>query len=166
MWTVHKYLTSEPAEQVRSRIPTLKAPGENAPHNGPQDNARKSELLYNTFFRGEPDGASAAPDQQYPPPVCSFVNITNAQIHRAIKKLAPYKAPGPNGVSNSVFTHTADLLVPYLGPIFRATFTLQVYPEQWKHSATIVLRKPGRPDYSLPKAYRPITLLDTMAKIL
>jgi hypothetical protein len=29
-----------------------------------------------------------------------------------------------------------------------------------------VLRKPGQPDYSVPKAYRPITLLDTMAKLL
>jgi hypothetical protein len=61
---------------------------------------------------------------------------------------------------------SAPLLVPFLGPIFRATFTLKIYPEQWKKSSTIVLRKPGRPDYSLPKAYRPITLLDTMAKLL
>jgi hypothetical protein len=30
----------------------------------------------------------------------------------------------------------------------------------------IVLRKTGRPDYSVPKAYRPIMLLDTMAKLL
>ncbi|KAG2360085.1 hypothetical protein BDR07DRAFT_1290669, partial [Suillus spraguei] len=30
----------------------------------------------------------------------------------------------------------------------------------------IAVCKPGRPDYSVPKAYRPITLLDTMAKIL
>src|SRR6267154_4501235 len=56
--------------------------------------------------------------------------------------------------------------VPHMGPIFRTTFHLGIYPDQWRHSSTIVLRKPGRPDYSLPKAYRPITLLDTMAKIL
>ncbi|KAG2072431.1 hypothetical protein BDR04DRAFT_987375, partial [Suillus decipiens] len=32
--------------------------------------------------------------------------------------------------------------------------------------STIVLYKPGRPDYSVLKAYRPIMLLDTMANIL
>lgn len=53
-----------------------------------------------------------------------------------------------------------------MGPIFRATFTLGIYPEEWKKFSTIVLCKPGRPDYSLPKAYHPIMLLDTMAKIL
>jgi hypothetical protein len=53
-----------------------------------------------------------------------------------------------------------------MGPIFRVTFSLGIYPEQWKQSSTIVLHKPGRPDYSTLKAYRPITLLDSMAKIL
>jgi hypothetical protein len=81
-------------------------------------------------------------------------------------KLSPHKAPGPNSISNCIFTHCAAQLVPYMGPIFHATFTLEIYPEQWKKSSTIVLCKPGRPDYCLPKAYRPITLLDTMVKIL
>ncbi|EIW77152.1 hypothetical protein CONPUDRAFT_62821, partial [Coniophora puteana RWD-64-598 SS2] len=31
---------------------------------------------------------------------------------------------------------------------------------------TIILHKPGQPDYSTPKAYQPIALLDTLAKIL
>jgi hypothetical protein len=61
---------------------------------------------------------------------------------------------------------STSLLIPFLGPIFHTTFTLEIYPEQWKKSFMIVLRKPGRPDYSLPKAYRPITLLNTMAKLL
>jgi hypothetical protein len=63
----------------------------------------------------------------------------NEQIARAIMKLAPHKALGPNGISNSMFTHCALLLIPYMGPIFRATFTLEIYPDQWKKSATIVL---------------------------
>jgi hypothetical protein len=65
-----------------------------------------------------------------------------------------------------VFVKTADLLPPHLGHIFRVTFDLEFYPETWKLSTTVVLRKPGRPDYTIPKAYRPIALLDTMAKIL
>jgi hypothetical protein len=30
----------------------------------------------------------------------------------------------------------------------------------------VVLRKPGKPDYSLPGAYRPISLLNTLGKLL
>ena len=30
----------------------------------------------------------------------------------------------------------------------------------------VVIRKPGKPDYGIPKAYHPIALLCTMAKLL
>ncbi|KAJ3499955.1 hypothetical protein NMY22_g19430 [Coprinellus aureogranulatus] len=92
--------------------------------------------------------------------------VTDDDIREAIGKLQPYKAPGPNGISNSVFTHCADILIPYLGPIFRATFTARHYPSRWKVSKTIVLRKPGRADYGLANSYRPIALMDTMSKLL
>ncbi|KAG2068832.1 hypothetical protein BDR04DRAFT_958341, partial [Suillus decipiens] len=131
-----------------------------------QDNEHKSKLLYNMFFHPPLADNHVDPDYEYPPPICKFKLITNAQIHCAIKKLSPLKAPGLNGVSNIVFKRCADQLVPLMGLIFRATFTLGSYSQEWKCSSTIVLRKPGRPDYSVPKAYQPIILLDTMAKIL
>ena len=36
----------------------------------------------------------------------------------------------------------------------------------WKEFITIVLRKPGKPRYDTPKAYRPIALLNTMWKVI
>jgi len=36
----------------------------------------------------------------------------------------------------------------------------------WKSFTTIILRKPGKPRYNIPKAYRPIALLNTMWKVL
>jgi hypothetical protein len=49
---------------------------------------------------------------------------------------------------------------------YHATFNLKYYPPEWKYSTTAVLHKADKPDYSLPKAYRPITLLNTIANIL
>ena len=92
--------------------------------------------------------------------------ITDNQIHKAIKNLAPLKAPGPNGMCNIAFIRCADQLVPWMGHLFRATFSLSVFPNEWLTSKTVVICKPGRPDYSAPKAYHPIVLLDTMSKIL
>ena len=43
---------------------------------------------------------------------------------------------------------------------------LRVYPSQWKDSMTIVLKKPVKPDYTLPNIYWLIVLLSTIAKIL
>ena len=40
------------------------------------------------------------------------------------------------------------------------------YYDPWKTSTTVVLRKPGKPRYDTPKAYRPIALLNTLCKVL
>jgi Reverse transcriptase (RNA-dependent DNA polymerase) len=47
-----------------------------------------------------------------------------------------------------------------------ATFNLKTYPQEWKIYDTVVLRKPGRTDYTLTKSYRPVVLLKTIAKPL
>ena len=60
----------------------------------------------------------------------------------------------------------ADILIPYLVPIFRTVLKLKVYPDVWKESITCVLRKPGKERYNVLKAYRPVALLNTIAKLL
>ncbi len=39
-------------------------------------------------------------------------------------------------------------------------------PDQWKTARIIPLRKPQKEDYSIPGAYRPISLLSTLGKML
>jgi hypothetical protein len=41
-----------------------------------------------------------------------------------------------------------------------------LYFAPWKTFTTIVLHKPGKPRYDIPKAYRPIALLNMLAKVL
>ena len=40
------------------------------------------------------------------------------------------------------------------------------YPKRFRAACTIVLRKPSKPDYSDPGAWRPIALLSTLGKII
>jgi hypothetical protein len=39
-------------------------------------------------------------------------------------------------------------------------------PAKFKMSITVALRKPGKDNYSQPKSYRPIALMNMMGKIL
>jgi hypothetical protein len=39
-------------------------------------------------------------------------------------------------------------------------------PQHFRRSTTVVIRKPGKDDYSIPKNYRPIALLSTIGKAL
>ncbi len=36
---------------------------------------------------------------------------------------------------------------------------------EWKVTRTVVIRKPGKTDYTRPKSHRPIALKDTMGKL-
>jgi hypothetical protein len=100
------------------------------------------------------------------PPQWTFTNITDEKIHQAIKKMKPYKVMKKDTVPNCIFTHEREKLVPHLGPLFRATNTLNYYPQDWALMETLILKKPGKPDYTTPSAWRPIVLSDGMARLL
>ena len=48
----------------------------------------------------------------------------------------------------------------------QASLRLGHFPKPFKHTTTVVLRKPRRPDYTKVKAYRPIALENTLGKVM
>jgi len=88
------------------------------------------------------------------------------QIRAQCKKLKPFKAPGPDGIPNVVLMKCADLLAGRLCHIYRAMLDKNLLYKPWKEFITIVLRKPCKPSYDTPKAYRPIALLNMMWKVI
>ena len=69
-------------------------------------------------------------------------------------------------IPNAVFIHAQDILILVLGPIFRATYSLKVYPENWKLTETPILRKPRKSNYTSTGAWRPIVLSNEYARLL
>ena len=62
----------------------------------------------------------------------------------------------------NIWQHASHLVIQ----ILTASINLGYYPREWKTATIVVLRKPGKPDYSIPGAYRPISLLNTLGKVL
>jgi hypothetical protein len=166
VWIANKYINAEPGDSGLSRIPTLKTKTLNEQHTIANTNKDKSLLLAKTFFLPPPALSTVPTDFPYPEALPNPGYITETQLLRAITKLSPYKAPGPDGIPNAVFKNCSDVLTPHLLWIYNAVFLLNTYHPPWREFNTVVLRKPGKPDYSTPKAYRPITLLNTTAKLL
>jgi hypothetical protein len=48
--------------------------------------------------------------------------------------------------------------------LYQASYQLAYTPKSWRAAKVITLRKPGKPDYTKPKAFRPISLLPTISK--
>ena len=167
MWTVSRLVSGAIPEGGRTQVPTLAVKD---PATGERkliaDNAEKGKTFYETFFPPKPITSLVPPDPQYPPSAWDLVNIDETQIHRAIDKMQPYKGTRAGTWPNVVFQKTADDIVPHLTPIFRAVFDLETYHEDWAATGTLAHRKPGRADYTVPGAWRPIVLSSPYGRLL
>ena len=129
-------------------------------------NKEKAQILTKSFFPPKPADAAIPSNYNYPDPGYLPDTITREQISYHMHKLKPYKAPGPDGIPNIILTRCADLLLNRLFYIYKAILECNLQYTLWKTFTTIVLQKPGKPRYDVPKAYCPIALLKTMWKVL
>lgn len=160
IWDAARY-TQESSNSRSTRLPDLQSAAGLA-----RTNEEKCYTLCNTFFPPPPPADLSDTNNTVSPPPVPSNHISKEEIELAIDAASPHKAPGPNGIPTAAIQHLRPILTPILHPLFNALLRLQYHPTEWRSSTTVVLRKPGKPDYSLPKAYRPIALQDTLSKIM
>lgn len=131
-----------------------------------QEATAKAEVLRQSFFP-PPRWADLSDTIGYEyPEAIECPEITLNEITQAIRRAAPNKAPGVDGITNKILHQTLDILLPSLHRLFNACLHLGYCPTHFREAVTVVLRKPGKDDYTQPKAYRPIALLNTLGKAL
>ena len=165
LWTAHKYITAPPGDCGKTRIPDLNFTDSEGQQKA-RSNEEKGRILARMFFPDKPKLSEESTDTITPNPICKADPISREQVTRVLQRLRPFKAPGPDRIPNIILTKCADLIESRLWYIFTAIMEKGWYYEPWKCSTTVVLRKPGKPRYDVPKAYRPIALLNTMGKVL
>jgi len=127
----------------------------------------KTEVLRGKFFPPPPQAdVSDISGSFIPLAVPSSPFISEDEVKQAIRRVKADKAPGASGIPNRALQAGLAELTPVLTSLFNACVTHKYHPKQFKKAQTIVLRKPKKSDYTDPKAYRPIALLDTMDKAL
>jgi Endonuclease-reverse transcriptase len=169
IWQVSRIMTSPASDASKSRIPTLvaKDPITKRITREAIDNESKGKWFHELFFPPtDPTTTPIPQNHRYPPAKWTFTNVTEEQVHQAIKKMQPHKATKSGTIPNSVLIHTREDLVPFLTPLFRATNTLKYYPQDWATTEMLVMKKPGKPDYMNPAAWQPIVLSDGLARLL
>ena len=97
-----------------------------------------------------------------------FTPITITEIDEAITSVSANTAPGPSQISYQAVkwawqNPTCKL---YIEALMRRCLETGYHPKSWRKAVAVVLRKPNKPDYSNPRAYRLITLLECFGKIL
>jgi exonuclease III len=167
MWRAEKIVTRPYGDGGAARMPDLVVRDAEGNEQTISTNTDKSTTLREVFFPPAPTrDSTSADDDEEPEPIAGFRRITDSQIRRAIERLEPHKAPGPDGIPNVILKKNLDILLPHLRHIFNAVLTHGFYHQSWRDHTTVVLRKPGKSLYSAPNAYRPIALYSTIGKVL
>lgn len=144
-------------ESSTGRIPTLVKENRVA-----ATEEEKANLLLDTFFpkQPEPERSETYREQQeqlrVPP-------IEKPEVEQAILLAHPDKGAGVDEMSARVWSETWQETGDHITNLYEASLRLGHLPAAWKTAKIIPLRKPGR-DYTMPKAYRPISLLATISK--
>jgi len=93
-------------------------------------------------------------------------DMTTKEMARTISRLLNNTVLGLDGILNKALKTYGPLIAPWLADVARAYFAIGYYPRLGRSITTVVLRKEGKVDYSIPGSYRPIALENTLSKIL
>ena len=114
-------------------------------------------------------------DQEFLPDLSSrrrsdlpFTEITPEEVRDAIFKSSTNSAPGHSQITYQVlkwvWAHNSGQ--KHILTLMQKCLHNGYHPKSWRKAIAIALRKPNKPDYSNPRAYRLITLLECLGKVL
>ena len=139
IWTANRYIKEPSGDGGCPRIPTLKVKGNTGITQEVNDNEDKAKHFATTFFPPPPEHSLLPQDYEYPTPIPDPPRTTTTQIREQINKLAPYTAPGPDGIPNIVLMKCFNIIADYLLHIIQAIIEKGLYYDPWRESTTVVL---------------------------
>ena len=93
------------------------------------------------------------------------ITVTEAEVEDTIKKLRTRGAPGEDGITNACLKQLPPSTYPILVSLFNASINLGHVPACWKNAVVVMIPKPLK-NHSDPANFRPISLLNTLSKLL
>jgi len=160
IWKAAKYLKSGD-ESAFGRVPQLVRQDETTTSNREE----QAEELLTTFFPPLPEDIEEEGSRPQRAPV-PMPTITMEEVERQLFAAKSWKAPGEDGLPAVVWKQVWPAVKHHVLALFRASLDEGTLPSQWRHAKIIPLKKPGKDNYTLAKAWRPISLLATLGKIL
>lgn len=85
-------------------------------------------------------------------------------LHLALSTASNSSAPGISRIGYKILKWAHSIRPDALTLLFNLCLESGTHP--WKHAKVVVINKPNKPDYSLLKAYHPISLLECTGKLL
>ncbi|KAJ6439251.1 endonuclease/exonuclease/phosphatase [Purpureocillium lavendulum] len=161
IWQAAKYLKSGDASAF-GKVPQLHRSDGSVTTNTKEQVA----VMLTAFFPPLPETIEEEGDRPQRGTAVPMPDITPSEVERQLFAAKSWKAPGEDGLPAMVWKQLWPSVKHQVVALFRASLEQGTLPEQWRHAKIIPLKKPDKPDYAVTKAWRPISLLSTLGKVL
>lgn len=160
IWKAAKYLKAGTGD-ADDKIPPLKRQDGTVT----RDKQEQMEELLGAFFPPLPTDIDDEQDRPHRAPV-AMPELTIEEVERKVMAAKPWKAPGVDGLPAMVWKQLWPVVKERVLHLFRLSVKDGDLPRQWRSAKIIPLKKPNKEDYTVARAWRPISLLSTLGKIL
>ena len=100
------------------------------------------------------------------PNTCPFLDISFREVDKHLWKTSNTSTPGLSRISYQALKWAWSLELDLILYVLRWSLRLGIHHDDWKKAIMVVIPKPNKPSYSVPKAYQPIQLLECLGKLL
>jgi hypothetical protein len=131
------------------------------------DTSTKTNILRDRFFPDKSnhvDIASVSIEDPEPLQTRTWPPINNDEVALCLKDTKNKSAPGVTGINYKLLKWAFDADPSALTHVFNSSLSTGTHV--WKQAVVVPVAKPQKPDYSIAKAYRPVSLLECTGKLL
>lgn len=93
-------------------------------------------------------------------------SFTSAFLQYLLSSTSNTSAPGASFINYRLIKWAFPLISTFLTSLFNACVQLHHFPLLWRKATIICIPKPNKTNYTLPRSYRPISLLECFGKLL
>ena len=150
-------------KRLLPRLPVLKYEGKDA-----TSFQEKCQAFMGTLFKEPPSSDpidwTTIPEQSIWSN--SWPEIKDREVKNAIFQSSIKKAPGPDKISFLLIQKAYENLESRFNRLYRILIRKGYHPRCWKLAKGVILKKSGpKRDYTMPKAYRVVSLLNCLGKV-
>ena len=129
------------------------------------DPQEMAQAFQSRFFTTAPSHIPVSQLDDPPPiPLRVLTPVLDDEVALALKGTSNASAPGLSGINYKVIKWAFCANPSRFSTLYMTCLTLGFHP--WHEANIVIIPKPNKPDYSAPKAYRPISLLECIGKLL
>ena len=91
--------------------------------------------------------------------------LSQTELNSACSTKIKGRSPGPDLITQEIIIQAYSAIPDIFFSVYSILLNKGYHPKCWKQATGFILKKPNKPDYSQPKSYRVISLLNCLGKV-